>query len=98
MYEEAYRFNRELSVRDLVKEKWALAKASAVVRVYQPDVYANSGFWQTKLKSGFRLANEARATGAAAAVYIPDLAAYTDESSSVYAELHRGAGVLSFRL
>ena len=58
MYEKEYRFNRELSVRDLVKEKWALAKASAVVRVYQPDVYANSGFWQTKLKSGFRLASK----------------------------------------
>lgn len=45
------------------------------------------------MKLGITSLITARAQGKAAAVYIPNISKYTQGSTSVYAELHKGANV-----
>jgi hypothetical protein len=61
--------------------------------VYQPHAQEEIGYWRNRMKLGITSLITARAQGKAAAVYIPNISKYTQGSTSVYAELHKGANV-----
>lgn len=89
MYQDAYRFSLEGCKRDVLKEEDWLEKGIAVIRMFQPHVYDGRGDWEEKAKCGLEDAVRARAANEPPAVYIPDIAAYTDVETSVYAQLHQ---------
>jgi hypothetical protein len=74
-------FTYEGCQRDLIKEKWAVAKGISVVRVLQEDVWEDKLGWQGWLTKSIENARTGEAS-----IFTPDAPEY-QEANSAYVQL-----------